>query len=40
LEKLAYGRFSDCASVAGGKRRGFCRLRRGYEAPMKILIVS
>jgi len=27
LEKLACGRFSDIASVAAGKRRGFCQLR-------------
>jgi hypothetical protein len=28
LEKLACGRFSDIGSVAAGKKRGFCRLRR------------
>jgi hypothetical protein len=29
LEKLACGRFSDIGFVAAGKKRGFCRLRRG-----------
>jgi hypothetical protein len=28
LEKLACGRFSDISSVAAGKRRDFCQLRR------------